>query len=71
MTRIVKIKGSLHSKKYQKVLKKYLIPDLAKLSGDNYIFMQDNAPAHTSEATLDFMQKNKVKIMSPPIKPQT
>ena len=49
----------LNSEKYQNILKHYLIPNLS--SGDT--FLQDNAPIHVSQSTLNWFVEQNISPM--------
>lgn len=49
------INGTLNSVKYQEILSKYLIPFINQINNDSVRFQQDNAPAHSSKATKQWL----------------
>ena len=61
----------ISSETYISILKKFVTPFLSKKNDQNFVFMHDNAPVHTSKKTSYFLSKNlvnKSKLMIwPPI----
>jgi len=49
-----------------RVLKNGLLPDIRRLSGNNFTFQQDGAPSHRSKHTVSFLQKNVPDFTEPP-----
>ena len=47
------------------VLCNMLLPDIRRISGDWYIFQQDNALAHRARATVDFLERETPEFISP------
>ena len=47
--------GTQDSVKYQDTLRDYLVPCGARISGANWVFMQDNAPIHSSQSTTQWL----------------
>jgi len=45
--------------------KYYLLPDIQKLSGNNFTFQQDGAPAHRSRQTVAFLHLHVPEFMEP------
>lgn len=61
---------TMNSEKYIEVLTNHLLPHGARIGGDHWIFMQDNAPVHTSQATKAFLNQQNVRLLSwPPRSP--
>jgi len=48
------------------VLKNSLLPDIHRLSGNNFTFQQDGAPSHRSKHTVAFLQTNVPHFIEPP-----
>jgi DDE superfamily endonuclease/Transposase len=66
---LVVIEGNVTSASYQKILDDHLIPYISELDYTP-IFMQDNAPVHTSRSTISFLEKNQIKTIDwPPQSP--
>jgi inhibitor of nuclear factor kappa-B kinase subunit alpha len=42
-----------------------LLPDIRRLSGDNFIFQQDGAPAHRSQQTVAFLRQTVPDFIEP------
>ena len=63
---VVKVEGSIDSKAYQKVLAQHCLPCLERCSGENAIFMQDNAKVHTSDSTMQFLEDKGVNLLGHP-----
>jgi AraC-like DNA-binding protein len=49
----------------EEVLKRGLLPDIRRHSGDNFIFQQDGAPAHRSLHTVAFLTVNVPEFIEP------
>ena len=65
---IIKIEGTLTSAKYVEMIKTF-ISDIKEKFPD-YIFMQDNARAHTAKNTIKFFEEKSVKLLKwPPYSP--
>jgi len=47
------------------VLKNGLLPDIRRLSGNNFTFQQDGAPSHISKHTVAFLQKSVPDFIEP------
>ena len=56
---LVWIEGNLDSHKYIEVLEKNLVPYV----DDGWLFQQDNAPAHVSRLTLDYLNDKNVDLL--------
>jgi len=48
------------------VLKNGFLPDIHRLSGNNFTFQQDGAPSHRSKHTVAFLQTNVPHFIEPP-----
>jgi len=53
------------NKKNTCALKYYLPPDIQKLSGNNFTFQQDGAPAHRSRQTVAFLHLHVPEFVEP------
>ncbi len=67
------IDGIMNSQMYCSILKEKMLPSLCAL-GRRALFQHDNDPKHTSNATVGFLKKNRVKViqwpsMSPDLNP--
>ncbi len=67
------IDGIMNSQMYCSILKEKMLPSLRAL-GRRAVFQHDNDPKHTSEATVGFLKKIRVKViqwpsMSPDLNP--
>ena len=51
---------------YVRILKKGLLPWIRDMDESEYVFMQDGAPAHTSNMALDLLAENGVNVMEWP-----
>ncbi len=63
----------MNSQMYCSILKEKMLPSLRAL-GRRALFQHDNDPKHTSKATVEFLKKNRVKViqwpsMSPDLNP--
>jgi len=52
-----------------RVLKSGLLPDIRRLSGNDFTFQQDGAPSHRSKHTVAFLQTNVPAFNWPPNSP--
>jgi DDE superfamily endonuclease/transposase len=66
--RYTEVKGSLNSAKYKKLLQDFALPTAEAVLGDDYLWQQDNAPAHSSEATQMFLETKGVQLLGWPSK---
>ena len=53
-TSLVVVNGNLNSEEYISMLEEHLLPFTEEKYPQGFIFQQDGAPAHTSQATRDF-----------------
>jgi DDE superfamily endonuclease/Transposase len=67
-TELCFIEGVVDHKKYQEIIRKYLIQPHLNLQ---FEMLQDGAPAHTAHSTLDFLDEQGVDyIQNPPSSPE-
>jgi transposase len=64
--RYTEVKGTLNSKKYVKLLQDVALPIVDAALGEDYLWQQDNAPAHSSEATQLFLESKGVQLLGWP-----
>lgn len=59
------VEGTLHSNQYIDVLRNVLLPYLDTLEHpkEEYIFMQDGAPCHTSRASMDCLSSLELEVL--------
>lgn len=62
----VKINGAYYR---DFLLKKELLPTIRQISGDMFIFQQDNAPAHRARDTVQFLKRETPAFISPDLWP--
>jgi transposase len=63
---LIVVEGNIDSKKYIKVIKDALLPFMADLDdehGVEFMFMQDNAPSHKSNATIEFLESKDIELL--------
>jgi len=51
------------------LLKKQLLPIIRRISGDMFIFQQDNAPAHRARDTVEFLKRETPAFIGPDLWP--
>ena len=64
----MKLKGCLDSTIYQQVLEGHMLTDTAALTGDDFVFQQNNAPIHTSRSTRHWLHQHDVTVLDWPPK---
>ena len=57
---LILINGSVNSATYIKILQENLLPFLIQLGPNNYIFQDDNAPAHRSQVVKQWKEENMI-----------
>lgn len=73
-TDIAILNGKQNAINYQNVLQEYLLPVWDEISGENGIFVQDNASIHTANTTKTWLQDNDISLgdhpsLSPDLNP--
>jgi len=51
------------------VLRQMLLPDIRYISGDTFVFQQDSAPAHCTQATVEFLARDTSEFIPPKLWP--
>jgi len=62
------VKGTLNSVKYIKLVKDFALPIIEASLDYDWLWQQDNAPAHSSEATLKFLEEKGIELLGWPAK---
>ncbi|XP_013405110.1 uncharacterized protein LOC106169973, partial [Lingula anatina] len=66
-TEIALFTGTMDSVRYQDILEAALLPFIRERFPQGHRFMQDNAPMHTSRATMQFLRENGINwFWTPP-----
>jgi len=64
------ISGTVNSDKYIELLETTLLPWFSEKCSATHIFQQDNAPAHVSKKTLNFLHSSDIQVLDwPPNSP--
>ena len=63
---LTKVTTKMNSDDYQKTLSESLLPNAEALAGDKWIFQQDNASIHMSNATKSFFRCNNIDLLTWP-----
>lgn len=70
---LVVVEGNMDAKKYIQTLKDNLLNEYAiakKTTGEDWVFMQDNAPCHRAKSVVRFLRRNRIKTLEwPPQSP--
>lgn len=64
----VRAEGTIDSQYYCTILTQALLPESNRLYPDGWVFMQDNAPCHTSNYTKQWLEANDVETLEWPAK---
>ena len=64
----VKVNGDYYR---EVLLKEKLLPCIKEISGDNFIFQQDSAPAHRARDTIALLRRETPDFILPTSGPQT
>lgn len=62
------VQGTLNSVKYKHLLQHFALPTLESNLDPGWLWQQDNAPAHVSEATQLFLEEKGVRLLGWPSK---
>ena len=69
---LCRVDGNINSQKYINILEDNLWPVVVRhFPGNDYLFMDDNAPVHRSQATKDYINANHVPTLDWPAKSPT
>ena len=60
------VHGSLNSVKYIDLLRNFALPIITAQFEEDWLLQQDNAPAHASAATQDFLESKGVELLGWP-----
>jgi transposase len=60
------ISNKMDSGDYQNVMQQYLLPVAQTISGPGWIYQQDNAKIHTSNSTMTWLKRKKVRYIDWP-----
>ena len=67
---ICRMKGAITSKAYVEMLEKVLLEDVKEDLPVDWIFQQDNAPAHNAHATRQYLEEEGIRVLEwPPYSP--
>src|SRR5271170_527205 len=58
----VKINGAYYR---DVLLSEHLLPAIRQISGEDFIFKQDSAPAHRTQETVQFLQNSTPEFVKP------
>ena len=59
---ITKVEGRMNGKDYIKIVSRHLLPYMQSM-GSSYVFMDDNAPCHQSQAVIRWLHSKGLKRM--------
>lgn len=62
------VQGTINSKMYIKLLEDFALPVIQGSLEDDWLWQQDNAPAHVSEMTLLFLEQKGIQLLGWPAK---
>ena len=60
---IFKVDSKFNSKKYLQMLLSSGLPEIERLYGKDYHFLQDNAPLHKSKKSMRFFRRQNIKLV--------
>ena len=64
---LIRCEKTLNSVEYIKIVNRQFLNGLYELyDGNNFFFVQDNAPCHKSHMTMDYFAKNEVHLLEIP-----
>jgi len=63
-----RISGNINGERYAHIIERYVLPEIRRVYGSNFLFQQDNAPAHVSKQAKEMFERNQVQLMEwPPL----
>ena len=69
-SRLVVLDGNLNQRSYRVILEHTMLPFARGAFQDNFVFQQDNAPAHRAHSVADYLQTEGVEVLPwPPYSP--
>lgn len=70
LTPLVPIIGRFNSARYRQILQRHIVPLMHTFQANDLprIFMQDNCPAHTSDAIMQYLDRQNIPVMAWPPK---
>ncbi len=63
LSSLVDVKGSINSEQYCAILEAGLFPFLEEFAPQDWVFLQDNAAAHTARDTHTFFFDNDINVL--------
>jgi len=60
---LVLVEGRITAEKYREILSDHLIPFLNSIGFSEYLFQDDNAPAHTARSTRTWKEDNSINVL--------
>ncbi len=60
------IEETLNAVNYVKLLDESVLPDVRLMHGDDFVWQQDGAPAHTAKYTKDYLQHENINVLKWP-----
>lgn len=63
---LVMLEGNLNHQRYLQILEGNLVPYARETFGENFVFQDDNAPAHRARAVRDFWEENEIQHLDWP-----
>lgn len=60
------VSGRMNSAMYCEMLRQHMVPHFRQICGRGGIFQQDNAPSHRSKFTLDWLRRQRIKVLAWP-----
>ena len=63
---LVVVDGAMNQHRYIQILKNQMLPWPTGVFGRNFVYVQDNAPPHTSGDTAAFLDQQDVEVMDWP-----
>ncbi len=62
LSRLVAIHAAINSRRYRRILDAGLRPFVAEFSPQDWIFQQDNAPAHIAHDTHNYFSNHNISL---------